>query len=283
MELCGLYTVHRQERSADSFSYPVHIHNSHEILMVTKGRCGIVIGDTEYELEANDAALIFENETHGLLIRSAPIEFFAVQFITAADRGSGLDEQMQKLHEKCKNESGAVFKLNDGICPVFVSCMRRICDERSETDIRMYFSYIKAMTYELLYSATRKSGVEKNKTRQIDDKAELLNAVTDYIGANLNMITDLSFIEKVFHYSNSHVNRIFREYLCVSVWQYITAKKLDLAYNLIRGGSSARTAAAKCGYNDYSVFYRSFLKHFGYSPSALKSETAKKDGPETAL
>ena len=54
MELCGLYTVHRQEHSADSFSYPVHIHDSHEILMVTRGCCGIVIGDTEYELEENE-------------------------------------------------------------------------------------------------------------------------------------------------------------------------------------------------------------------------------------
>ncbi|MBR6921498.1 MAG: helix-turn-helix transcriptional regulator [Clostridia bacterium] len=270
MELCGLYTVHRQERGADSFSYPVHIHDSHEILMVTRGCCGIVIGDTEYELEENDAALIFENETHGLVIHSAPFEFFAVQFIPSADREAGLDNQIRKLAEKCRNKSGGVFKINGEICPAVVSCMRRICDERSDSDIEMYFTYIKAITYELANSSLQKSGIEKNKKRQINGKVELLSAVTEYIGTNLNMINDLSFIEKVFHYSNSHVNRIFRDYLCVSVWQYITAKKLDLAYNLIRDGYSAQAVAAKCGFKDYSVFYKSFVKHFGVSPSAVK-------------
>ena len=128
----------------------------------------------------------------------------------------------------------------------------------------------------LIISCIEKS-FEKNKKREINDKVELLNAVTDYIGTNLNMISDLSFIEKVFHYSNSHINRIFRDYLCVSVWQYITAKKLDLAYNLIKDGYTAQIVAAKCGFNDYSVFYKSFVKHFNVSPSEVKRRYADKN------
>ena len=72
MEICGLYTVHKAEKSADDFSYPVHSHSSDEILIVTKGKCGMVIGDTEYELDRNDAAFMFENEFHGLVIHEAP-------------------------------------------------------------------------------------------------------------------------------------------------------------------------------------------------------------------
>ena len=84
------------------------------------------------------------------------------------------------------------------------------------------------------------------------------------------MISDLSFIGSVFHYSNSRVNRIFRDTLGVSVWQYVTAKKLDLAYNLIAEGYGIKTAASRCGFGDYSVFYKSFVKHFNISPSAVK-------------
>ncbi|MBQ7699561.1 MAG: hypothetical protein IJT49_04370 [Clostridia bacterium] len=43
-------------KSADGFSYPVHSHTSYEILAVTKGKCGMIIGDTEYEFGKNDAA-----------------------------------------------------------------------------------------------------------------------------------------------------------------------------------------------------------------------------------
>lgn len=274
MELYGLYTVHKDKKSADGFFYPVHSHNSHEILVVTKGKCGVVIGDTEYELGKTDVALIFENETHGLLIREAPFEFFAVQFIPKVCRSAELDGALTALSGVCKNKSGAVLTVESAVYPTVVSCMRRICDERSDTDTDMYFTYIRAILYELGHNAVKKSGVGfEHKSKK--NGAELFNAVIDYIGENINMISDLSFIESVFHYSNSHVNRLFRNTVGVSVWQYITAKRLDLAYNLIAEGASAKSASVRCGFSDYSVFYRSFVKHFGLPPSALKCGSRK--------
>lgn len=270
MEICGLYTVHKYEKSTDGFSYPVHNHSSHEILVVTKGNCGIVIGDTEYEFGKNDAAFIFENEAHGLLIREAPFEFFAVQFVPRVCKSVALDGALTGLASLCKNKSGAVLTVENTVYPTVISCMRRICEERSDTDTEMYFTYIRAILYELCRNTVQKSGVASDQKNKKNGGAELLNAVTDYIGENLNMISDLSFIEAVFHYSNSHVNRIFRDTLGVSVWQYITAKKLDLAYNLIAEGYSVKTAASRCGFKDYSVFYKSFVKHFNISPSAVK-------------
>ena len=276
MELCGLYTTHRCEPDANPIMYPIHVHNSHEILMLTKGCCSIIIGDNEYELEANDVALIIENETHGLVIHSAPVEFFAVQFIPSAGHDSGIVEHINTLSAKSKNAKGGVYILNDSICPVVLACMRRICDERSDTDIKMYFSYIKVILYELANNSSQKYGFEKSKNRKIDNKAELLNAITEYIGHNLNMINNLTFINKVFHYSNSHVNRIFRDYLGVSVWQYITTKKLDLAFNLLSEGHRAQTVASKCGFSDYSVFYKSFVNQFHVKPSDIKRRISEK-------
>ena len=270
MEMYGLYTVHKVETSADSFSYPVHSHTSHEILVVTKGRCGIVIGGTEYELGANDVAFMIENESHGLLINEAPFEFFAVQFVPKACKNAELDNVLADL---CKSKSGAVLTVDSSIYPTVVSCMRRICDERSDTNAEMYFTYIKSILYELCNNAVLKDGIAFEHKGKKSGGTELLNAVIDYIGDNLNMISDLSFIESVFHYSNSHVNRLFRDALGTSVWQYITVKKLDLAYNLISEGCNIKTAASRCGFGDYSVFYKSFVKHFKISPSAVKSRS----------
>ena len=222
MEICGLYTVHKYEKSTDGFLYPVHSHTSYEILVVTKGKCGIIIGDTEYEFGKNDAAFIFENEAHGLLIREAPFEFYAVQFIPRVCKSVALDGALTGLASLCKNKSGAVLTVENTVYPTVISCMRRICEERSDTDTEMYFTYIRAILYELCRNTVQKSGITSDKKNKKNGGAELLNAVTDYIGENLNMISDLSFIEAVFHYSNSHVNRIFRDTLGVSVWQYIT-------------------------------------------------------------
>ena len=276
MEIYGLYTVHKNEKNADGFSYPVHSHSSHEILIVTKGNCGIIVGDTEYELGKNDAALVFENEEHGLLIHEAPFEFFAVQFMPKICKNAELDALLSSLAGSFKGKNGAVLTIENAVCPTVVSCMRRICDERSDTDTDMYFTYIRAILYELCHNAVRKTGVASGHRNKKNGGTELLNAVIDYIGENLNMISDLSFIESVFHYSNSHVNRLFRDTLGISVWQYITAKKLDLAYNLIAEGYSIKTASSRCGFGDYSVFYRSFVRHFNIPPSAVKRRRAER-------
>lgn len=270
MELYGLYTTHKYEVSTDNTFYPLHSHSSHEILIMCGGVCGIVIGDTEYELDENDAALIFADNVHGLIIKKAPFEFLTAQFVPRVSGDDEFDLMLSELYNKCRNKSGAVYKIDGSVYPAAVSCMKRICDERSDTDTSLYFSYLKCVLYEIYKNASEKKGVPSDNISKKSGGVELLNAVIDYIGENLNMISDLSFIEKNFHYSNSHVNRLFRKTLGVSVWQYITSKRLDLAHNLIAEGHSAKSAAVRCGFSDYSVFYRSYIKHFGQPPSALK-------------
>jgi AraC-like DNA-binding protein len=41
---------------------------------------------------------------------------------------------------------------------------------------------------------------------------------------------------------------------------------------MISKGESATLAGQKCGFNDYSAFYRLYKKHFGTSPTAVKKQ-----------
>ncbi len=269
MELIGLYTVHKNEKSSNAQSYPVHRHSSHEILMLIRGNCGVLVSDTEYELRPGDTVLILGNEAHGLLTDGGPVEFLTVQFIPKVFEEAGLDGMVEKVIKTCGRKSGAAFTLEDRVKAVVNTMLRRICDERSDTDVGMYFTYIRSVLYEIARNGTAKKGISVKKNSAAEEKARLYNAVTDYIGANLDKISDLSFIEHVFHYSNSYINKLFRSFLGIPVWQYITVKRLDLARNLIAEGSSAKSAALRCGFGDYSVFYKSFVKHFGFPPSAV--------------
>ena len=271
MELIGLYTVHKNDKTGDENGYPVHRHGSHEILLPLGGRCGVIISDTVYELDTGDAVLIFKDTPHKLITKDKPVEFLAAQFIPRVCASPDLEPALEEFAEYGKS-GGAVFSVSEGVINTVRACMRRICDERTDTDIGMYFTYIRSVLYELSHNSVPKHGVVTAKKSAANEKTALLNAVTDYIGANLDTLSDLSFIERVFHYSNSHVNRIFRSSLGVSVWQYVTVKRLDLAYNLIADGISAKNAAGRSGFSDYSVFYKSFVKHFGAPPSSVKNK-----------
>jgi len=276
MEIPGLYTTHRTGGEPDSSEYQPHSHSSYEILMLLRGNCSILTDTREYALEPDDVALICKYENHSLVINDGDFEFLSVQFIPEFCEEVTLDPLLRELVGSAGTVHSCVFKPDDGIVPLFDTVLRRICDEKTDPEISMYFTYIRALLYELGRNATRKEGVSIKHEVRKNTRVELFNAISEYIGKNLSTISDLSFIEKEFHYSNSYVNRIFRSIVFVSVWQYITMKRLDLAKNLIASGSSAQGAAVRSGFNDYSVFYKAFVKFYQKSPSDVKRDNQKK-------
>ena len=56
-----------------------------------------------------------------------------------------------------------------------------------------------------------------------------------------------------------------------SVYGYINQKRLTSALAMLRKGASASDAAKECGFSDYTVFYRSFKKMYGFSPGEVIS------------
>lgn len=71
-----------------------------------------------------------------------------------------------------------------------------------------------------------------------------------------------------FFLSTSQFSRLFKEATGASPWAYITAKRLIKARELLQSGKSAKNAAELCGFSDYSVFYKAYVKRFKVKPSS---------------
>ena len=50
---------------------------------------------------------------------------------------------------------------------------------------------------------------------------------------------------------------------------YITQRRLALAKRMLFDGMSPTEVYRRCGYADYSSFYRAFREHYGFSPKHL--------------
>lgn len=86
---------------------------------------------------------------------------------------------------------------------------------------------------------------------------------------HLNYLEQLHIGDVASHtgVSKSQLSHTFKKELHISVYRYITEKRLIHANKLIAGCVSPTEAAAICGFNDYSAFYKAYRKFFGYSPS----------------
>ena len=107
--------------------------------------------------------------------------------------------------------------------------------------------------------------LEKTFIPEQSDK--LLNACLAYIDENLTRIENVSDVAKAVFASDSYVYQIFRKKLGKSPKRYIRDGRLTLAKYYIEKGESPSSVYLKCGFKDYSSFFRAYKKLFGFAPT----------------
>ena len=87
-----------------------------------------------------------------------------------------------------------------------------------------------------------------------------------YINSHLFTVTDVSEIAGELFITESYLFKLFKNQLGTSPKRYIVENRLRAARDLIRTGQKPTDVYEKCGFSDYTVFYRNYVKFFGISP-----------------
>lgn len=98
----------------------------------------------------------------------------------------------------------------------------------------------------------------------------ILSSILNYIEENLTSIPSLDVITKKFFISENYLHKLFKSNLKISPKQYVNSKKINLAHNLLNNGETLSQISEKCGFDNYSTFYRCYVKHFKHPPSTKK-------------
>ncbi len=119
---------------------------------------------------------------------------------------------------------------------------------------------------------------EHNYRTDVDlDKSETaLNIlqIYDYVDKHLSEPLTLKKIASIANLSPNYLCYIFKKLNGISLWDYITAKRIEKAVYLIRSKENNLTMldiALECGFNNTVNFNKAFKKHKGIAPSKLKS------------
>lgn len=92
-----------------------------------------------------------------------------------------------------------------------------------------------------------------------------------YIDENLTLDITLADIAGIANMSPTYFSTIFKKLNGISLWEYITAKRVDKAIELLKTTDMTKLdIAMKCGFNSSSNFYKSFSKVTGKKPSDFK-------------
>lgn len=266
---------HLTDEHPNNDPFYMHIHDQYEILYFVGGVASFTAETTKTPLIPGMLMLLRPMESHCItILEPQPYERFTINF--SEDLLNAIDPDrtlLSPFHDRALGERNVYRDSEFTIPPV------KLLDAM-QTQNSPQGSRLAVMTYFYALLGEIKKAFDNKKTDVTTPAAKSLAvAAADYINAHLFENLSVQTIASYLFVSVSQLNRQFKKTTGFSPWDYIIGKRLAAARNLIRNGVPSTHAFADCGFNDYSSFYRLYLKRFGISPKADQSVAPPPEQP----
>ncbi|MBQ4156357.1 MAG: helix-turn-helix domain-containing protein [Clostridia bacterium] len=247
--------------------FHMHAHDVYELYVFISGDAEYFVEGNVYKLKPGDIMIMRQGETHKLQIKSnVNYERISIHFSPmvvyepiSADVLNPFNSRPLGLMNLYRSED---FETNH-----YLSCVETI---KKSIDENRTDAYIIAPLNSLLVEIL-KAYDKKEPKKQKNSSKSVATQMVDYINKNLFEELNLQKIADRFFISVSQANRVFKNSVGTSVWEYVIIKRLMAAKEMISSGESAYVVAEKCGFSDYSSFWRAYKKKFNQNPKQIKN------------
>ncbi len=112
-----------------------------------------------------------------------------------------------------------------------------------------------------------------NVKERFEKSDGIVETVEDYVREHISEQITVEELAKLAFISTKHLTRLFKKQYGVTMNEYITQKRMNLAKELIKQGDMSLSAISLAvGYLDYSYFIRVFKKTYGQLPKECLSK-----------
>jgi len=123
---------------------------------------------------------------------------------------------------------------------------------------------------------TEKSALFYDILSQLYRKNEIVTTagqIADYISMHFNENISLELLSEQFHFSKNQIINIFKKKYAVTPFEYMANIRIRRAQKLLETTEkTAQNIASECGFNDYTAFYKLFVKMSGFSPNVWRKK-----------
>ncbi len=235
--------------------FNLHTHDYYEIYCFLRGDAKYFIDGNIYSLRPGDILFIKKSESHRLLLNSPiPYERIIITFYADALFGENANSILAFFDALPvgANNMYPAYMNKDKNWHYYIN---KMINTEDITKRRLYLSVLVTELYE-----------NYKKTIDIQKPKDVILDIINYINTHLFKTLSLEFICNEFYISKTHLNRKFRALTGSSAWEYITVKRLFAAKDMLQNGESPTKIFEKCGFNDYTTFFKAYKKKFGISP-----------------
>lgn len=232
-----------------------HIHNCYEIYANVSGNISFLVNNKVYDVSSGDIIFTKAGDVHHCICNEPCVhEHFCVWF---EDGASVLTKALQKYEFPCLKPEN--FQTREELFYLLKKLHSLFETENFISKTSTFMALI-----DLLLNKTEISASQNEKI------PVAFQNVLDYMNEHFAEIQYISEINEKFFISAATLNRWFRKYLNLSPREFLEAKKLSLAEQLLQKGYSVTDAGEISGFTDISHFITVFKKKFGKTPHKYK-------------
>ena len=235
--------------------FNMHTHDNYEIYCFLSGTAKYFVEGNIYKLKSGDILIIKKAEAHSLLINSeTPYERIVINFTQEALLEENPAAAIAFLDNKPlgKKNYYSFVRFSDTRWRYY---LEKICASTDTYEKRLYLTVL-----------LRELNSQHCKITDTNTETDNISDIINYINHHLAEPLSLDTLCEYFYISKSQLNRKFKRVTGSTVWEYITAKRLLLAKELLRNGEHPTTVSVKSGFSDYCTFYRAYKARFSVSP-----------------
>lgn len=254
------------------FDIEVHHHDFYEVYLFLNGSAEYWIEGKRITMNPGDFILLNPSELHRSIILPNATDYERIVLWINKDWLSTLSSDNCNL-ARCfdpnnPNHKNRLRPANIHICPSSDKLHRLV--EEYCSDLWGKDEYLKAIFVQFMIELNRLSDEVVGKSKK-DEDSGFIQQVLVYINENYNKNLSLDEISSRFFVSKYHLSHVFRREVGVSVYRYITIKRLIASKKMLEENISASETAWACGFSDYASFYRAFKGEYGISPKEFVS------------
>ncbi len=243
---CGTPEYFKRE-SGENFTYPLHLHQSFELILIEEGSMTVTVDGEEYLLGEGDGVFIFPNQLHSLSSTASKhvLFIFSPQLVQA---------YWSEKNDCIPTDSRVTLD------PYIFRSLLALAPRDSKFEIKG-----------MLYSVCGAFDKKREYKKFAPDTQELLFRILCYVEQNFKEDCSLAVLSKSIGYNAEYISRFFKRKLKITYHRYLNMRRLDhAAYLFTNTDATLLTCALESGYTSLRTFNRNFKSQYGMTPQEYR-------------
>ena len=253
-----------------------HYHEFCKLVLLISGKGWYTVDGQRYLLQPGDAVLVGSRCVHKPEIEPGCVYERIIIYISPEFLQKASTEDCD-LCDIFSGSQGHVLRLRESGSRRLFAMAAELEKELARDGYGRALLSTTALLRLLVQLGKEQRREDLQQPQPVNPRTPRVQKLMHHIDTHLAEDLDIDVLAEVFFVSKYHMMRQFRQETGMTIYHYLTQRRLLHARSLIARGIRATEACYRSGFRSYSSFTRAYNKYFGTTPTGRVDSAEERD------